>query len=133
MSTYFLQKQFVKLLSKKTKKIYCFFAFLVNKIHYRAIIIKNTVILYHFLLLCQASIAKYIRKIIQKYKYLYNKLIKVTKFYTLKRAKSPVNKSKMTKSLSFLFGGDNGARTRDLLTASQALSQLSYTPKCLLL
>lgn len=26
------------------------------------------------------------------------------------------------------FGGDNGARTRDLLTASQALSQLSYTP-----
>ena len=25
-------------------------------------------------------------------------------------------------------GGDNGARTRDLLTASQALSQLSYTP-----
>ena len=24
--------------------------------------------------------------------------------------------------------GDNGARTRDLLTASQALSQLSYTP-----
>ncbi len=26
-------------------------------------------------------------------------------------------------------GGDNGARTRDLLTASQALSQLSYTPK----
>ena len=29
--------------------------------------------------------------------------------------------------LSF-YGGDNGARTRDLLTASQALSQLSYTP-----
>ena len=29
--------------------------------------------------------------------------------------------------LSF-SGGDNGARTRDLLTASQALSQLSYTP-----
>ena len=27
-----------------------------------------------------------------------------------------------------VFGGDNGARTRDLLTASQALSQLSYTP-----
>ena len=26
-------------------------------------------------------------------------------------------------------GGDNGARTRDLLTASQALSQLSYTPE----
>ena len=25
-------------------------------------------------------------------------------------------------------GGDNGARTRDLLTASQTLSQLSYTP-----
>ena len=24
--------------------------------------------------------------------------------------------------------GDNGARTRDLLTDSQALSQLSYTP-----
>ncbi len=24
--------------------------------------------------------------------------------------------------------GDNGARTRDLLTASQALSQLRYTP-----
>ena len=37
-------------------------------------------------------------------------MIKVTKFYTLKRAKSPVNKSKMTNSLSFLFGGDNGAR-----------------------
>lgn len=30
--------------------------------------------------------------------------------------------------VSLLFGGDNGARTRDLLTASQALSQLSYTP-----
>ena len=28
----------------------------------------------------------------------------------------------------FFIGGDNGARTRDLLTASQALSQLSYTP-----
>ena len=26
------------------------------------------------------------------------------------------------------FGGDTGARTPDLLTASQALSQLSYTP-----
>ena len=26
------------------------------------------------------------------------------------------------------FGGDKGARTPDLLTASQALSQLSYTP-----
>lgn len=31
--------------------------------------------------------------------------------------------------MSLFFGGDNGARTRDLLTASQALSQLSYTPK----
>ena len=29
----------------------------------------------------------------------------------------------------YFIGGDNGARTRDLLTASQALSQLSYTPK----
>ena len=26
------------------------------------------------------------------------------------------------------LGGDSGARTHDLLTASQALSQLSYTP-----
>ena len=32
------------------------------------------------------------------------------------------------KELSVFLGGDNGARTRDLLTASQALSQLSYTP-----
>ena len=29
----------------------------------------------------------------------------------------------------FLFGGDKRDRTADLLTASQALSQLSYTPK----
>lgn len=38
------------------------------------------------------------------------------------------------KGLSVFHGGDNGARTRDLLTASQALSQLSYTPMrfCLL-
>ena len=28
-----------------------------------------------------------------------------------------------------LFGGDKRDRTADLLTASQALSQLSYTPK----
>lgn len=27
-----------------------------------------------------------------------------------------------------LSGGDNGARTRDLMTASHALSQLSYAP-----
>ena len=29
----------------------------------------------------------------------------------------------------FVFGGDEQDRTVDLLTASQALSQLSYTPK----
>ena len=29
---------------------------------------------------------------------------------------------------SGFVNGDNGDRTRDLLTASQALSQLSYTP-----
>ena len=31
----------------------------------------------------------------------------------------------------FLFGGDKGSRTPDLLNAIQALSQLSYTPKWL--
>ena len=31
-------------------------------------------------------------------------------------------------TIPVFIGGDNGARTRDLLTASQALSQLSYTP-----
>ena len=31
------------------------------------------------------------------------------------------------------FGGDKRDRTADLLNAIQALSQLSYTPKCLLL
>ena len=30
---------------------------------------------------------------------------------------------------AFLLGGDKRDRTADLLTASQALSQLSYTPK----
>ena len=29
---------------------------------------------------------------------------------------------------TFLFGGDGGDRTHDLLTASQTLSQLSYAP-----
>ena len=28
----------------------------------------------------------------------------------------------------FIFGGDSGDRTHDLLNAIQALSQLSYTP-----
>ena len=38
---------------------------------------------------------------------------------------------KSTKSEDFvLFGGDKRDRTADLLTASQALSQLSYTPIC---
>ena len=31
--------------------------------------------------------------------------------------------------LKFNFGGDEGDRTPDLLTASQTLSQLSYAPK----
>ena len=31
--------------------------------------------------------------------------------------------------MPFLLGGDKRDRTADLLTASQALSQLSYTPK----
>ena len=31
--------------------------------------------------------------------------------------------------LPFFFGGDKRDRTADLLTASQALSQLSYTPE----
>ena len=31
--------------------------------------------------------------------------------------------------MSFFFGGDKRDRTADLLTASQALSQLSYTPE----
>ncbi len=30
----------------------------------------------------------------------------------------------------FLSGGDVGDRTPDLMTASHALSQLSYTPSC---
>ena len=34
---------------------------------------------------------------------------------------------------SFFFGGDKGSRTPDLLNAIQALSQLSYTPKWLVL
>ena len=33
-----------------------------------------------------------------------------------------------TVSLSFLYGGDEGDRTPDLLHAMQALSQLSYAP-----
>ena len=41
----------------------------------------------------------------------------------------PPQNKKDTKTVSFLFGGDKRDRTADLLTASQALSQLSYTPK----
>ena len=32
-------------------------------------------------------------------------------------------------AVMFLFGGDEGDRTPDLLNAIQALSQLSYAPK----
>ena len=38
-------------------------------------------------------------------------------------------KKKRRQKPSFLFGGDKRDRTADLLTASQALSQLSYTPE----
>ena len=38
-------------------------------------------------------------------------------------------KIKKNDSIESFFGGDKGDRTPDLLTASQALSQLSYTPK----
>ena len=41
------------------------------------------------------------------------------------------NKKPRTKSPRFLFGGDKRDRTADLLNAIQALSQLSYTPRCL--
>ena len=41
----------------------------------------------------------------------------------------PPQNKKDTKTVSFLFGGDKRDRTADLLTASQALSQLSYTPE----
>ena len=41
----------------------------------------------------------------------------------------PRETKKDTQRVSFLFGGDKRDRTADLLTASQALSQLSYTPK----
>ena len=37
-------------------------------------------------------------------------------------------KQKRRRKPSFCFGGDKRDRTADLLTASQALSQLSYTP-----
>ncbi len=38
-------------------------------------------------------------------------------------------KSSERSELFSSFGGDSGDRTRDLLNAIQALSQLSYTPK----
>ena len=41
---------------------------------------------------------------------------------------SPDKKENDGKTVVF-FGGDKRDRTADLLTASQALSQLSYTPK----
>ena len=44
---------------------------------------------------------------------------------------TPQKTKKTPKSVSFCFGGDKRDRTADLLTASQALSQLSYTPGCL--
>ena len=40
----------------------------------------------------------------------------------------PQTKKATAKAVAF-FGGDKRDRTADLLTASQALSQLSYTPK----
>ena len=39
-------------------------------------------------------------------------------------------KKDMTYGHVFLFGGDKRDRTADLLNAIQALSQLSYTPRC---
>ena len=53
--------------------------------------------------------------------------------YTLSRDDIPslsqwIKKIPVPKNRNF-FGGDKGDRTPDLLTASQALSQLSYTPK----
>ena len=36
-----------------------------------------------------------------------------------------------TGSLRNLFGGANGVRTRDLIVANDALSQLSYSPNAL--
>ena len=41
-------------------------------------------------------------------------------------------KSRRKNRQDFRFGGDKGDRTPDLLTASQALSQLSYTPEQML-
>ena len=46
----------------------------------------------------------------------------------LRDTKYPI-KNKTTAIAVVLFGGDKRDRTADLLTASQALSQLSYTPK----
>ena len=40
-----------------------------------------------------------------------------------------VEKRETCFNMSLFFGGDKRDRTADLLTASQALSQLSYTPK----
>ena len=40
-----------------------------------------------------------------------------------------VEKRETCFNMSLFFGGDKRDRTADLLTASQALSQLSYTPR----
>ncbi len=45
----------------------------------------------------------------------------------MQKKKSPEN---VVFSRLFTFGGDKRDRTADLLNAIQALSQLSYTPKC---
>ena len=39
------------------------------------------------------------------------------------------NKKAIPYGMTFCFGGDKRDRTADLMTASHALSQLSYTPK----
>ena len=44
-----------------------------------------------------------------------------------------VEKRETCFNMSLFFGGDKRDRTADLLTASQALSQLSYTPEPLVL
>ena len=71
-------------------------------------------------------IHKDIPDLIEEMAKLKKQLLCVNCVYSKKAKKNPL--SKYTSKAGF-FGGDNGARTRDLLTASQALSQLSYTPE----
>ena len=96
-------------------------------IHKGTIILLSHFLSFYFKCFKVAAVMLVIDLIVKRYKSIFPHIIRPGGFYIGRK----LSKRKPRSQRNEVFGGDKRDRTADLLNAIQALSQLSYTPRCL--